>query len=316
MGIIVDSLLMAAPYIFVMFLFEGIRRLLNRPDRKVEQRVDTMKMAHSCLEKETIQADMEALTLSKRMHNDAPKKAIHGRAASLVMISKAQYRLGDYDKAKESIREALELYEMIVKQEGGDTDATLYLKAMLYDVSNRISGALKDYEQKLDDCRKMLFCLESHPTSYAYRNEKARAHIEMADALRRLGRYDNALRSCDQAQEELEQISPVNPAVTNSTYAFLNRVKAEILLDMGRIDEAEKCASESIELYSGMIEGYDNSIGAAHLIMGKIQSERGNSEKAEIEFQIAEALIRDRYGKDHPVYKACCESGGRHTNVT
>ena len=315
-GIIVDSLLMAAPYIFVMFLFEGIRRLLNRPDRKVEQRVDTMKMAHSCLEKETIQADMEALTLSKRMHNDAPKKAIHGRAASLVMISKAQYRLGDYDKAKESIREALELYEMIVKQEGGDTDATLYLKAMLYDVSNRISGALKDYEQKLDDCRKMLFCLESHPTSYAYRNEKARAHIEMADALRRLGRYDNALRSCDQAQEELEQISPVNPAVTNSTYAFLNRVKAEILLDMGRIDEAEKCASESIELYSGMIEGYDNSIGAAHLIMSKIQSERGNSEKAEIEFQIAEALIRDRYGKDHPVYKACCESGGRHTNVT
>ncbi len=51
-------------------------------------------------------------------------------------------------------------------------------------------------------------------------------------------------------------------------------------------------------------------------IMSKIQSERGNSEKAEIEFQIAEALIRDRYGKDHPVYKACCESGGRHTNVT
>ena len=94
-------------------------------------------------------------------------------------------------------------------------------------------------------------------------------------------------------------MSPVNPAVTNSTYAFLNRLSAEILLDLGRIDEAEKCASEDIELYSGMIEGYDNSIGAAHLIMSKIQSERGNSEKAEIEFQIAEALIRDRYGKDH-----------------
>ena len=72
-------------------------------------------------------------------------------------------------------------------------------------------------------------------------------------------------------------MSPVNPAVTNSTYAFLNRVKAEILLDMGRIDEAEKCASESIELYSGMIEGYDNSIGAAHLIMSKIQSDRSRS---------------------------------------
>ena len=94
-------------------------------------------------------------------------------------------------------------------------------------------------------------------------------------------------------------MSPVNPAVTNSTYAFLNRLSAEILLDLGRILEAEKCASESIELYSGMSEGYDCPIGAAHLTMSKIQSERGNSEKAEIEFQIAEALIRDRYGKDH-----------------
>ena len=53
-----------------------------------------------------------------------------------------------------------------------------------------------------------------------------------------------------------------------------------------------------------MKEGYECPIGAAHLIMGKIQSERGNSEKAETEYLIAEALIRDRYGKNHPVYTA------------
>ena len=83
----------------------------------------------------------------------------------------------------------------------------------------------------------------------------------------------------------------------------MNRVKAEILLDSGRIDEAEECASKSIKMYDGMREGYDCAIGAAHLIMSKIQSKRGNSEKAAEEFLLAETLIGDRYGKEHPIYK-------------
>ena len=298
-NIIITSIQMAAPYLFVIFLGAGIRRLLDGSDRKSEQRVNTIDTVESCLEKETMQSDMEALTLLERLQNDTRKRAIHSRAAILVMISQAQYRIGDFDKAKESIREAFGLYEIMVRQEGGDIDVTLYMKATLYDVSSKISGLLKDYGKKLDDCRAMIDCLERHPAAYVHRYEIGKAYIEMADALRGLGQYEEALRSCDRAREELEELPPEESAAAKCLYALLNRVKAEILLDQGEIEEAEKCASESIEMYGGMKEGYECPIGAAHLIMGKIQSERGNSEKAETEYLIAEALIRDRYGKDH-----------------
>ena len=303
-NIIITSIQMAAPYLFVIFLGAGIRRLLDGSDRKSEQRVNTIDTVESCLEKETMQSDMEALTLLERLQNDTRKRAIHSRAAILVMISQAQYRIGDFDKAKESIREAFGLYEIMVRQEGGDIDVTLYMKATLYDVSSKISGLLKDYGKKLDDCRAMIDCLERHPAAYVHRYEIGKAYIEMADALRGLGQYEEALRSCDRAREELEELPPEESAAAKCLYALLNRVKAEILLDQGEIEEAEKCASESIEMYGGMKEGYECPIGAAHLIMGKIQSERGNSEKAETEYLIAEALIRDRYGKNHPVYTA------------
>lgn len=75
------------------------------------------------------------------------------------------------------------------------------------------------------------------------------------------------------------------------------------MLDIGKIEEAEECASKAIELYSGMSESYECAIGAAHLVMASIQSERGNCEKAEKEYLIAASLIRDRYGKNHPIYR-------------
>ena len=52
-----------------------------------------------------------------------------------------------------------------------------------------------------------------------------------------------------------------------------------------------------------MAENFDNAIGASHLIMAEIQSELGNTERAEKENLIAESLIRDRYGVNHPIYK-------------
>ena len=83
----------------------------------------------------------------------------------------------------------------------------------------------------------------------------------------------------------------------------MNRVKAEILIDLGRIDEAEECASKSIKLYDGMREGYDCAIGAAHLIMSIIQLKCSKLDKAADEYVTAETLIKDRYGKEHPIYK-------------
>ena len=88
-----------------------------------------------------------------------------------------------------------------------------------------------------------------------------------------------------------------------SAFALLNRVEAEILLDSGRIDEAEECASKSIKLYGGIREGYDCAIGAAHLIMSIIQLKRSKFDEAADEYLTAETLIKDRYGKEHPIYK-------------
>lgn len=302
--IIVMSVLMAAPYVFVMFLFSWIGKLLDRPNPKEERRKEALKTVETCLEKETIRDDMEALTLLERSQSDTLKKETHSRAAFYVMISLVRYRLGDFDRSKESIKEALALYEKIVRQEGGESDGTLYMKAMLYDVSCRISGTLRNYGQKLDNCKLMLRALDSSSTSYANHSEKGRAYSEMADALCGLGQHEEALKACDQAAAELDQLTSQESSVAKSSYALLNRVRAKILLDLGRIEEAEECAARSIELYSGMNESYDNAIGASHLIMGKIQSELGNSERAEKEYLIAESLIRDRYGVNHPIYKA------------
>ena len=302
--IIVMSVLMAAPYVFVMFLFSWIGKLLDRPNPKEERRKEALKTLETCLEKETIRDDMEALTLLERSQSDTLKKETHSRAAFYVMISQVRYRLGDFDRSKESIKEALALYEKIVRQEGGESDGTLYMKAMLYDVSCRISGTLRNYGQKLDKCKLMLRALESSSTAYANHSEKGRAYSEMADALCGLGQHEEALKACDQAAAELDQLTSQESAVAKSSYALLNRVRAKILLDLGRIEEAEGCAARSIELYSGMNESYDNAIGASHLIMGKIQSELGNYERAEKEYLIAESLIRDRYGVNHPIYRA------------
>ena len=302
--IIVMSVLMAAPYVFVMFLFSWIGKLLDRPNPKEERRKEALKTLETCLEKETIRDDMEALTLLERSQSDTLKKETHSRAAFYVMISLVRYRLGDFDRSKESIKEALALYEKIVRQEGGESDGTLYMKAMLYDVSCRISGTLRNYGQKLDNCKLMLRALESSSTAYANHSEKGRAYSEMADALCGLGKHEEALKACDQGAAELDQLTSQESVVAKSSYALLNRVRAKILLDLGRIEEAEGCAARSIELYSGMNESYDNAIGASHLIMGKIQSALGNSERAEKEYLIAESLIRDRYGVNHPIYKA------------
>ena len=125
----------------------------------------------------------------------------------------------------------------------------------------------------------------------------------MADALRGLGQYEEALEACDQAVAELKQLVSQKTTVARRSYARLNTVRAKILLDAGKAEEAEECALKSIELYSGMNESYECAIGAAHFVMAAIQSECGNTEKAEKEYLIAESLIRDRYGKNHPIYK-------------
>ena len=285
----------------IVFLF--VPWFADRTTPKVERPADLMKAATSCLEKETIRDDMEALALLEKLQLKPQNKDPHSRAELLVMISQVQYRLGYFDKAKESIREALELDTMIVKQEGVYTDAILHRKAALYDVSCRISGTLKDYGQELDDCMTAIHTMENYANTNAYRIEIANAYIEKADAQRGLGQYGEALEACARASAKLEQVPSDGSALEKSTYALLNRVKAEILLDSGRIDEAEECASKSIKMYDGMREGYDCAIGAAHLIMSKIQSKRGNSEKAEGEYLAAKLLIRDRYGKEHPIYK-------------
>ncbi|MBR4763049.1 MAG: hypothetical protein IK087_02390, partial [Lachnospiraceae bacterium] len=61
MWIIVNSLLTIVPYIFTIFIIEGIISLLDHPGQKVEQNTDIMKTAHSNFEKETSLADVEAL---------------------------------------------------------------------------------------------------------------------------------------------------------------------------------------------------------------------------------------------------------------
>jgi len=307
--IIVVILLLVFGFEFTLVMFDivliyGILPWLSeRSAVKVVWPADLMNATTACLNTETIQGDMQALGLLERLQLMPQKKDIHSRVELLVMISQVQYRLGDFDKAKECIRETSELNTMIIKQEGVYTDATLHQKATLHDVSCRISGTLKDYGQELDDCMTAIHTMENYANTNAYRIEIANAYIEKADAQRGLGQYGEALEACARASAKLEQVTSDGSALEKSTYALLNRVKAEILLDSGRIDEAEECASKSIKMYDGMREGYDCAIGAAHLIMSKIQSKRGNSEKAAEEFLLAETLIGDRYGKEHPIYK-------------
>lgn len=281
---------------FILFLFSKIKRLFNRPASKEDSPEKKAKSVESCIKEESIQGDMEALTMLERSRRDPREQRIDKRKAFYINISQVQYRLGDFDKARESIQEGLDFDDEIVRLKGGETDATLYLKAKLYDVSSRISGGLKDYSSKLDDCRSMLSALKGLSNADMYHSEIGRAFTEMADALRGLGQYDEALEACDQAVAELKQLVSQKTTVARRSYARLNTVRAKILLDAGKAEEAEECALKSIELYSGMNESYECAIGAAHLVMARIQSKCGNSEKAEKEYLIAEALIRDRYG--------------------
>ena len=291
------------PYLLFVFLIHWISRRFNRPAPKEKPCENTAKSVESCLEKETIQGDMEALTLLERSRNDPREQGIESKAAFYVNLSQAQYRRGYFGKAKESIREGLAFYDKLVLLEGGETDAALDVEAKLHDVGSRISGVLEEYGAKLDECRSMLSALESRTSVDAYHAEIGKAFTEMADALRGLGQYEEAREACDRAVAELKQLASQKTTVARRTYARLNTVRAQILLDTGKIEEAEKCASEAIELYSGMNESYECTIGAAHFVMAAIQSECGNTEKAEKEYLIAESLIRDRYGKNHPIYK-------------
>ena len=291
------------PYLLFVFLIHWISRRFNRPAPKEKPRENTAKSVESCLEKETIQGDMEALILLERSRNDPREQGIESKAAFYVNLSQAQYRRGYFGKAKESIREGLVFYDKLVLLEGGETDAALDVEAKLHDVGSRISGVLEEYGAKLDECRSMLSALESRTSVDAYHAEIGKAFTEMADALRGLGQYEEAREACDRAVAELKQLASQKTTVARRSYARLNTVRAQILLDTGKIEEAEKCASEAIELYSGMNESYECAIGAAHFVMAAIQSECGNTEKAEKEYLIAESLIRDRYGKNHPIYK-------------
>ena len=291
------------PVCIGLLLINRIGRHSKRPSPQEDPREKTAISVESCIKKETIQDDMEALTLLERSRSDPREQGFDDTSAFYVYISQVQYMLGDFDKARKSIQEGMDFDDQMVRMKGGETDEALLLKAKLYDAGSRISGVLKEYGTKLDECKSMLSALKRLSNADAHRSEIARAYTEMADALRGLGQYEEALGACDQAAAELKQLASQKTTVARRSYARLNTVRAKILLDTGKIEEAEECASKSIELFRGMNESYECAIGAAHLVMARIQSELGNCERAEKEFLIAESLVRDRYGKNHPIYR-------------
>lgn len=287
----------------VLFFCTRTGRHSKRPSPQEDPREKTAKSVESCIKKETIQDDMEALTLLERSRSDPREQGFDDTSAFYISISQVQYMLGDFDKARKSIQEGMDFDDQMVRMKGGETDEALLLKAKLYDAGGRISGVLKEYGTKLDECKSMLGALKRLSNADTHRSETARAYTEMADALHGLGQYEEALGACDQAVVELKQLASQKTTVARRSYARLNTVKAKILLDTGKIEEAGECASKAIELYSGMSESYECAIGAAHLVMARIQSERGNCERAEKEYLIAESLVRDRYGTNHPIYR-------------
>ncbi|MEM6793297.1 MAG: serine/threonine-protein kinase [Acidobacteriota bacterium] len=249
------------------------------------------------------------------------------RAAPLNNLGMSEIRTGQWAQAEESLRQALAIWRV---SHGETHQRTLNAKSNL----SRLLGVSGRWVELVETLEDLVPILEAQPRphiSLAYnlmrlglakRNlgdseqayaafDKAvdlslthwgeessgaiRSRLHRARAAADLGRFEAAE---SEARDTLERVMSLETQ-SLSLEAFARRTLGTILVDLGRLSEAETQLQRALEA-DALTSGYLSNRGPATRALGELELKRGRAENARRYFQRAATIYREEYPPGHP----------------
>ena len=206
-----------------------------------------------------------------REHGQDPAVRQDSAAASfrLAWVTRMMSRPAD---AMEPAGTALALYEDLARSHPADPEFRQQL-ARTHGLMGLLKSETGRQDESLEEHRKSLATREQlareRPDDPIVRNDVVRTHNNIAGVLREVGRPQEALASYETAAALGRQLiaMPLDPssreanltgqkgawAVAHYEVALLNRKRAAVLRELGRLDEADKAWRESLVLFEELV---------------------------------------------------------------
>jgi tetratricopeptide (TPR) repeat protein len=226
----------------------------------------------------------EALAIRRELYGDAPNAEV---AESLQDLAFNRYHLGDFARAIEHMRAALDMRRAVHPAVHPDlAEAVNELATLLYQAGD-YAGAEPLYTEALDMVRKLL----------------GREHKDIAMALINVGQVLHDQRKHERAEANYREalamqkrlLGPNHPdlVLTMNNLGFL-------LYDEGRIADAVAMLEETLILARSALGEDHPDVGAIETNLGFWLSQEGEYDRASTLLDNALEIRRAAFGKNHP----------------
>lgn len=184
-------------------------------------------------------------------------------------LSSALTDLGDYERAHEVLRAAVEQSDRL---------SDPYSRVRLYWSLGRVAGNAGRPQASLNYFRRAIALLEATEDTL----HLARAHLSCGWTLVSMGELEEAGRQLELAE------SLFGPAPATEDLVMLRRHQAELALRAGDFEEAVARAERAVDLAG---ESYPGERGNAWFVVAEAQARQGSVQDAEIAFAEATRLL-------------------------
>ncbi len=229
-----------------------------------------------------------ALALRERRADEDPEPL----ASLLDNLSGLYFDHGDYAKAEDAERRALEIFERIYPPDDPRTA-----------LARRDLGLVLAYEGRLRDAESSLVAalgvIEAAPGAAAPDAdwaEIANGRNYLAELYRLEGRYAESAALL----EELVRVAPERLGADSPQVPYYLNNLAGVYRDQGRFDEAETLLRRSRALREAASPRNDGAVATAILNLAELDRLQGKLEEAEPLYREALELARSAYGAESP----------------
>jgi tetratricopeptide (TPR) repeat protein len=235
-------------------------------------------------------------------HDPAVRKEAAAASFRLAWVTRL---MGRPAEAVEPARTALALYEDLTRSAPADPEFRQQL-ARCHGLMALLESERGRQDEAIEEHRKALAIREAlareRPDDPIVRNDVVRTHSNIAGVLREVGRPLEALASyetaaalgrellampLDRSARQADLTGQKGPwAVAHYEVALVNRKRAAVLRDLGRLEEADKAWRESLVLFEELVREFPDELdhrsqlAECHLEAAKVLEAQGRTEEA------------------------------------
>ncbi|MEL7473504.1 MAG: serine/threonine-protein kinase [Planctomycetota bacterium] len=202
-------------------------------------------------------------TIRRAARQPESESAMEAHLLGLFSLAHAERERGDDEAASGYLRQMLEMTE---------AEPGRWSRHRLGAMNNLATGMIRAgrYEESLELLGEIRTIMEGRFGP----NNTSLLHVlnNIASVLKRLGRYDEAIELRDEAERRAAEVLPAG----HPTHGRLLESRAELLVVMGRIDEAERAFLAAHEIYEGvpglppqLISGNAGALASLYREMGR-----------------------------------------------